>query len=63
MPDLALPGSLVVLGAVLVAVVRSPGGRTEATWSVPAAALVVASFGLFLWAWAFVMAPQAVQNS
>ncbi|MBX3286303.1 MAG: arsenic transporter [Actinobacteria bacterium] len=42
MPDLALPGSLVVLGAVLVAVVRSPGGRTEATWSVPAAALVVA---------------------
>ncbi|MCB9687293.1 MAG: polysulfide reductase NrfD [Alphaproteobacteria bacterium] len=28
-----------------------------------AAALVVASFGLFLWAWAFVMAPQAVQNS
>lgn len=42
MPDLALVCSLLVLGAVLVAVVVAPAGRTEAWWSVPAAGLVVA---------------------
>lgn len=43
MPSAALACSLVLLAAVLVAVVRRPGGRAELWWTAPAAALVVAT--------------------
>lgn len=48
MPDVGLVASLGILAAVLVAVTRSPGGRSEVTWTAPAAALVVAT-GLVGW--------------
>ncbi|QXC63281.1 hypothetical protein KSP35_11110 [Aquihabitans sp. G128] len=43
MPSFALLASLGVLAAVLVAVVRAPGGRREVVWAAPAAALVLAT--------------------